>query len=89
MPEWLQKNFDRLTIVATYDLVFNASLFVREGIGYALALDNLINTSTQSVLCFRPLEPQFFSPIRLIWRKDQEFSKAAKLFLDEFKILNA
>lgn len=44
MPEWLQKNYDRLNIVATYDLIFNASILVREGLGYALGFDKLVNT---------------------------------------------
>ena len=26
MPQWLQKNYSRLNIVATYDLIFNASI---------------------------------------------------------------
>jgi DNA-binding transcriptional LysR family regulator len=85
MPEWLQKNYDRLTIVATYDLIFNASILVREGLGYALGFDKLVNTGSESILCFRPIIPAITSPMRLIWRKEQRFSKAAELFLEEVK----
>jgi DNA-binding transcriptional LysR family regulator len=85
MPEWLQKNYDRLNIVATYDLIFNASILVREGLGYALGFDKLVNTGAESILCFRPITPAVTSPMRLIWRKEQRFSKAAELFLEEVK----
>lgn len=85
MPEWLQKNYGRLNIVATYDLIFNASILVREGLGYALGFDKLVSTGAESVLCFRPIEPTIISPMRLIWRKEQRFSRAAELFLDEVR----
>lgn len=87
MPEWLQKNYDRLNIVATYDLIFNASILVREGLGYALGFDKLVNTGAESILCFRPIEPTITSPMRLIWRKKQRFSRAAELFLEEVRLL--
>lgn len=85
MPEWLQKNYDRLNVVATYDLIFNASILVKEGLGYALGLDKLVNTSAESILCFRPIIPLISSPLRLLWRKEQRFSKAAALYLDKIK----
>lgn len=85
MPEWLQKNYDRLNIIATYDLIFNASILVREGLGYVLGFDKLVNTGSESILCFRPIEPTITSPMRLIWRKEQRFSKAAELFLREVR----
>jgi DNA-binding transcriptional LysR family regulator len=85
MPEWLQKNYDRLNIVATYDLIFNASILVREGLGYALGFDKLVNTGSESILCFRPITPVVTSPMRLIWRKEQRYSRAAELFFEEVK----
>lgn len=85
MPEWLQKNYDRLNIVATYDLIFNASILVKEGLGYALGFDKLVNTGAESILCFRPIVPAITSPMRLIWRKEQRLSRAAELFLQEVK----
>lgn len=89
MPEWLQKNYDRLNIVATYDLIFNASILVREGLGYALGFDKLIHTGEESTLCFRPLIPTITSPMRLIWRKEQRFSRTAQLFLKEVRDLSS
>ncbi len=45
-----------LNVVATYNLVFNASLLVEEGLGYAICLDKLINTQGSN-LCFRRFPP--------------------------------
>ena len=36
---WLRRDFDRLNIVATYNLIYNASLLVAEGLGCALCLE--------------------------------------------------
>ena len=55
MMAWLRKDVNKLNIVMTYDLIFNASLFVKKGVGYAIALDKIINTTGDSELCFRPL----------------------------------
>lgn len=50
---WLNCNLEKLNIVATYNLLFNASLLVDEGLGYAIVLDKIINTGDNSNLCFR------------------------------------
>lgn len=65
---------------ATYNLLFNASLLVDEGLGYALCCDKLINTQGSN-LCFRPLSPQLEAPGFIVWKKYQVFSKAANIFL--------
>ena len=74
-----------LDVVATYNLVYNASIFVEEGFGYAIAFDNLIKTSGDSPLCFVPLEAQRDIQPYLVWKKDKVFSKAAELFLNKMK----
>lgn len=77
---WLRKDPMELHTVATYNLIYNASLMVDEGMGYAFSLDKLINT-TGSNLCFRPLKPHLELGMYLVWKKYQVFSKAADLFL--------
>lgn len=78
---WLGKEPTQLNTVATYNLIYNASLMVDEGMGYAFTLDKLVNT-TGSNLCFRPLQPKLELGMHLVWKKSQVFSKAAGLFLD-------
>lgn len=79
---WIGKSMNDLNIVATYNLIYNAAIMVEEGLGYALCLDKLVNTSGNSTLCFRPLNPVLEVHLDIVWKKYQVFSKAAKLFLD-------
>lgn len=81
LSQWMKQELSRLNVVATYNLVFNASLLVDEGLGYALCFDKLINTQG-STLCFRPFSPKLEASACLIWKKYQVFSKAAETFLD-------
>lgn len=83
---WLNDDYNKLNIVATYNLIYNASLLVEEGSGYALGLDKLINTSGNSKLCFIPLEPKLEVGLTLIWKKYHLFSKAASYFLNQLRI---
>ena len=80
LGRWLQREESELHIVATYNLLFNASLLVDEGLGYALCYDKLINTQGSN-LCFRPLSPQLEASGFIVWKKYQVFSKAANVFL--------
>ncbi len=80
--QWLGREPSQLSIVATYNLVYNASLLVDEGLGYALCFDKLINTQGSS-LTFRPLAPPILAEATVVWKKYQVFSKAARLFLEE------
>lgn len=81
--DWFGDDFDKLDIVTTFNLVYNAAVMVKAGAGYALTLDNLADTSADSDLCFRPLYPRLESGLNLIWKKYQIFSPAADLFLKE------
>ena len=81
--DWFGEKFDNLNIVATYNLVYNAAIMVKAGVGAAVTLDKLVNTSADSELCFRPLSPKLESGLDIVWKKNQVFSLAAKLFLDK------
>lgn len=82
---WFGADFDKLNIVSTYNLIYNAAVMVEEGVGYAITLDNLANTSAASDLCFRPLSPRLESGLNVVWKKYQVFSPAAEIFLDRLK----
>lgn len=82
MRSWLKKGEKRLNIVLTYDLIYNASHFVKKGLGYAIALDKIINTTGDSELCFRPLSPVMEADLCIVWKKYQIFSKASNAFLN-------
>lgn len=79
---WSGYDFEKLNIVATYNLVYNASLMVDEGFGYALCLDRLVYSANNNNFCFRPLEPRLETHLDIAWKKYQVFSKAAEKFLE-------
>ncbi len=81
LSKWLKKGADDLHIVATYNLLYNASVMVEEGFGYALCLDKIVKTFDNDPLCFRPLHPILEVNLDIVWKKYQIFSKAAGLFL--------
>lgn len=78
---WLSRPEADLNITATYSLLYNGSILVEEGIGYALTLDKIINTCGSS-LCFRPLSPPLTANLCIVWKKYQVLTKAAELFLN-------
>ena len=84
LGRWLKREESELHIVATYNLIFNASLLVDEGLGYALCYDKLINTQGSN-LCFRPFSPRLEARGFIVWKKYQIFSKASKVFIDYLK----
>ena len=83
--EWFGEDFDKLDVVTTFNLVYNAAIMVEAGIGYAITIDKIANTAESSNLCFRPLEPSVDSGLNIIWKKYQIFSSAAELFLERLR----
>ena len=73
------KNFH---VVATYNLIFNAAILAREGVGYPVSIGKLIHDAE---LCFRPLEPELKSTLKFIWRRDKFLTPQAKILLEEMR----
>ena len=82
---WLGYDFEKLNIIGSYNLLYNASVMVEEGLGYALCIDKLINISGDSKLCFKPLKPKLEAGILVAWPKNQPLSKIAKLFIQKLQ----
>ena len=82
---WLGFDFNKLDVVTTYNLIYNAALLVEEGVGYALCIDRLVKMQGDSPLCFRPLEPRLTTNLHVVWKKYQVFSKPAERFLEELR----
>lgn len=82
---WLGCSFEKLRIVASGNLVNNLRLLAEEGVGCVITLDEIINLSGDSVLCFRPFVPRMESWMYLVWKKYQVFSPAAEAFLKELQ----
>lgn len=84
---WVGQDFDKLNIVSYYNLLYNASLMVKEEFGYALCIDRLINTSGNSDLHFVPLKPDLKVHLYVAWKKAHVFSEAAQLFIKTLRKL--
>lgn len=85
LESWIGRELSSLRVAATYSLVFNASLMVKDGMGYAVCLDRIINTAGDSGLCFRPLSPSVPAHMSVVWKKFQVFSKASEKFLEALR----
>lgn len=79
---WMGRTLTQLNVVSTHNLIYNASLMVEEGLGVAVTLDGLINTTGDSPLCYRPLSPRLEVELFLAWKRYQTFSPAASKFLE-------
>lgn len=82
---WFGEHFEKLNVVSTFNLAYNAAIMVEEGVGYAISLHKIVDTSPNRNLCFRPLEPKLESGLNIVWRKHQLFSAAAQKFLEEIE----
>lgn len=82
ITRWMKKPMTSLNVVATYNLVYNASRMAAEGLGYVLSFDRLINVTGESNLCFVPLKPKVEAHMSIAWKKYQIFTKAAKKFIE-------
>ena len=83
--EWLGRPVSELTIAATYNLIFNAALLVRAGVGCAVTLDRLVPSGVKFGLVFRPFVPKVESVLDIVWKKGQFFSPAASAFLTKLQ----
>lgn len=85
IARWCGEKADVLNLSGTVNLAYNGSVFVKEGLGYMLTFDNLVDTGADSELCFRPLEPLLETKMFVIWKKYQVFTPIAELLLDRLK----
>ena len=81
--DWFGGSYELLNVVAGYNLMYNGALMVRSGLGCAVGLDRIVNTTETSDLCFRPFDPPLEAGIVVVWKKYQVFSKAAEMLLEK------
>ena len=84
-PRWCGESAEKLNIAGTFNLFYNGTVFVREGLGYLLTFEHLADTSRENGLCFRPIVPTLETKMYIIWKKYQIFSPIADLFLKTLK----
>ena len=83
--EWLGYTIDELDIIGTHNLVYNASIMVREGLGILVTIDGIVNQNDESGFTFVPLKPEIKAGLMVARKKENVFTKSAKKFLDELR----
>ncbi len=82
--DWFASDYSVMNVVATYNLIYNATFMVEHGIGYALCLDRLVNTEGRN-LTFRPIVPELSVDLYIVTKKYQTFSPAVRVFIEQLK----
>ena len=85
LSDWLKRDLSGLNVVATYNLVLNASILTDEGFGYTICYDKLLDIVKSESLCFRPLTPALKAEATIVWKKYQVFSRASEVFLRQLQ----
>lgn len=82
LANWFGEYYDRLEIVASYNLLYNSAIMVQDKIGAALCLrlDSMYEN-----LCFVPLSPPLQTGSVLVWKKHETLSPAVSAFLRHAK----
>ena len=82
---WAKEQFSKYHMEGSFRLSYNGSLFAREGLGLLLTLNDLVDTSAESGMVFRPLSPHLEMKLYLIWKKYQNFTPIAERFLKQLQ----
>ena len=82
---WAGERYKDLRLEGSFRLAYNASMFVKEGLGYQLSFAKLVDTSPESGLAFRPLTPPLETRLYLIWNRYQTFTPIAARFLQQIQ----
>ena len=82
---WAGDRFTELHLEGSFRLAYNASMFVREGLGYQLSLQHMVDVSEGSGLAFRQLTPRLETHLYLIWNRYQTFTPIAERFIGQIR----
>lgn len=83
--DWWGNLGPQMNIIGTFTLVYNAELLAEKNGSYMITFNHLINNSPTQNLIFRPLAPNLFEPITVIWKKNTVQSKVNQLFIQRLK----
>jgi len=85
IARWAGDSFTGFRLEGSFRLSYNASVFAREGLGLLLTFDRLVDTSPDSGLIFRPLEPPAEVTLYLVWGKRQIMTPIAEKFVEQVR----
>lgn len=70
-------------IVATYNLLYNAALLVKAGVGVAIGLDGILQDPELVTI---PFDNQATDKLFLIWRDKHDQTSTEKAFIEEVHV---
>lgn len=85
IAKWLSVDSGNLNIVATQNLLSNASLLVKNGIGYAICVKGAYTMRKNEDIVFVPFEPERKTGHVLAWKKNRVFNSATTYFIQRIK----
>ena len=86
---WFGCPFGKLDVVANYNLIYNAAVFVEAGLGAAVCIDGMIPQEFAERVAFRPFAPALTSDVYLAWRKNAALSPAATALVDAVRNISS
>ena len=78
---WLGNYYDTVNFIGSYNLNFNGTLMVKNHAALMFTLDKLADTSKNSGITFRKLQPELHQAIKVVWKHGVNLSPVAELFL--------
>lgn len=86
IADWAQTDIGHLHITATYNVVHGSpASFVKNNMGYFLTTGDLLSSSLEEDIVFRPLNPVLQVQYYLVWKRHNVFSRTADLFLQRVR----
>ena len=85
IKEWAGASFSKMKLEGSFRLSYNGSMFAKEGLGYLLTFNHLVDTSEGSGLVFRPLTPTVETKLYIAWNRYQTFTPIAERFLEQLQ----
>lgn len=79
MVHWFGSYYDQIQVAATYDLIYNAAMMVKNDVGVALCIEL---ESHFDGLCFRPVSPPAETGSVLVWKEEQTLPSATRAFIE-------
>lgn len=80
IPRWAGRAMGDLTREASFGPAYNGAVFAREGLGYLLSFDRIVDTGPGSGLVFRPLEPPLHTDLYFTWKRGRPLTPIAERF---------
>ena len=86
---WFGCPFGKLDVVANYNLIYNAAVFVEAGLGAAVCIDGMIPQEFAERVAFRPFSPALTSDVYIAWRRNAALSPAAAALVEAVRVLSS